>query len=139
METRYPTKVDLWLFLLVGVGMLVGTVAVIAAGFETGEWVAAGVFVLVWVLVGALAWPVEYVLSDEELVVRSGVIRWRVPLGEFVSISATRDPSSAPAWSLDRLKISYGTKFIMISPDRREEFLDDLEQRVRDARRMASR
>ncbi|GMV89091.1 MAG: hypothetical protein AMXMBFR81_20220 [Chthonomonas sp.] len=139
METRYPTQVDLWLLLVVAAGMLVGTFAVIAAGVESGEWVAAGAFVLVWALVLALAWPVEYVLSDEELVVRSGVIRWRVPLGEFVSISATRDPSSAPAWSLDRLKITYGKKSIMISPARREEFLDDLEQRVRDARRMASR
>lgn len=139
METRYPTQVDLWLLLVVAAGMLVGTFAVIAAGVESGEWVAAGAFVFVWALVLALAWPVEYVLSDEELVVRSGVIRWRVPLGEFVSISATRDPSSAPAWSLDRLKITYGKKSIMISPARREEFLDDLEQRVQDARRMASR
>lgn len=139
METRYPTKVDLWLLLLVAAGMLVGTFAVIAAGVETGEWVAAGVFVLVWVLVGALAWPVEYVLFDEELVVRSGVIRWRVPLVEFVSIAATRDPTSAPAWSLDRLKITYGKKSILISPDRREEFLDDLEERVKVARRTAGR
>ncbi len=133
METRYPTKVDLWLLLLVAAGMLVGTLAVVAAGIETGEWVVAGVFVLIWVFVGALAWPVEYVLSDEELVVRSGVIRWRVPLAEFVSIAATRDPTSAPAWSLDRLKITYGKKTIMISPGRREEFLDDLEQRVKRA------
>ncbi len=139
MDTSYPTKVDLWLLLLVGAGMLVGTFGVIAAGLQAGDWIAAGVFLLVWIAVGALAWPVEYILTDEELIVRSGVIRWRVPLVEFVSIQATRDPSSAPAWSLDRLKITYGKKTILISPTRREEFLDDLEERVRLARRLAGR
>lgn len=81
------------------------------------------------VLLG-FAHPVYYMLTDFELVVRSGFLQYRVPLASIVEVRPTRNPLSSPAWSLDRLRVEYrkGTKtrYLLISPEDKNAFLREL-------------
>ncbi len=122
MTERYQTKVDWWILLSAGLGPVVGVGVCLAVGeFWTALFVG-----LMMLGVGAVCWPCEYVLDLDALIVRSGVIKWRVPYREIERVQTTRNPLSSPAWSLDRLAISYGRNQIMISPVRQEEFLTEL-------------
>jgi membrane protein YdbS with pleckstrin-like domain len=125
----FPTRVDRWLVLVLGGSAAVSVAAVWAAAREApGEALAAGAIVAAsGVLVAALAVPTRYTITDTELVVRSGMLRHRIPLAAIHRVYPTRNPLSAPAWSLDRLGVEYAKKrgrpLALISPQRREEFL----------------
>src|SRR6185436_12660669 len=67
-----------------------------------------------------------YVVEPPELVIRSSFFTWRVPISEIRSITPTRSPASSPALSLDRLRIDYGTRAIMVSPDDPRRFIEAL-------------
>jgi ABC-type dipeptide/oligopeptide/nickel transport system permease component len=129
----YRSRVDRWLL----VAVLASAAGCLAAGVAamltspSGTASLAAIFLLlvsafpVWIL-GAT----YYVLAGEELQVRSGPFRWRIPIREIRAVTPTRNPLSSPALSLDRLRIEYGgSKWIMISPRDREGFLRELERR----------
>lgn len=129
----FHSKVDRWLL----VAVLASAAGCLAAGViamltsPPGAASLIGLFLLlvsafpVWIL-GAT----YYVLTGDELLVRSGPFRWRIPVREIRSVTPTRNPLSSPALSLDRLRIDFGSsKWIMISPREREEFLRELDRR----------
>ena len=65
-----------------------------------------------------------YEIDDETLRVRSGPFRWLIPLDEIERVEETRSALSAPALSLDRIRIVYGSgKSIMVSPQNKEDFI----------------
>ena len=83
-----------------------------------------GVGLPLWLLLGT-----RYILEPDQLLVRSGPFRWRVPIADIVRITPTTNPLSSPALSLDRLRIEYGRgSAIMISPRDKDRFLRDLEE-----------
>lgn len=134
METVvFRSKVDGWLAVVL---ILSAIVSLGAAGYlllldEPGGLAVAAVLVL---LGGALPlWlmnSTHYTLTDSELRVVSGPFRWRVPLREIRAVTATRNPLSSPALSLDRLRIEHGhAKWLMISPHDKEGFLRELQVR----------
>ncbi len=126
----YWSKIDTWLLLLVGFGIL-GAVAVgISAPPQgsVGRWLAIIGLPLVLFL---FAFPVSYRVSTSELTIRSGVLlRWKIPLEAIQDVYPTRNPLGSPAWSLDRLHIRYsrGAKLasILISPKNKSDFLREL-------------
>jgi hypothetical protein len=68
-----------------------------------------------------------YAIEGDTLLIRSGFIRWRVPIREIRSIEPTRSLLSSPALSLDRLRIAYGGwKAVMVSPEQKERFIEAL-------------
>jgi hypothetical protein len=67
-----------------------------------------------------------YAIEGDTLLIRSGFIRWRVPIREIRSIQPTRSLLSSPALSLDRLRIDYGRTPIMISPEEKQRFIETL-------------
>lgn len=83
--------------------------------------------------VGVPVWlgvSTRYILSDRELLIRAGPLRWRVPLQEINVIEPTRNPLSSPALSFDRLRIDYARgRSVMISPRNKDAFLRDIEAR----------
>jgi hypothetical protein len=88
-------------------------------------------------LVASLAYlwltvPVHYQITDEDLRVRGGPFCWKIPLGSILQVRPTRNPLSAPAWSLARLHIRYRKKsrksFVLISPSDRAAFLEELQK-----------
>lgn len=75
--------------------------------------------------------PVSYQITADELLVRGGPFHWKIPLDSILQVRPTKNPLSAPAWSLARLHISYRKKakknFVLISPKDRQAFCDKLE------------
>lgn len=129
-STSYPSKVDFWL----AAAILTAALATPFAAVElvrAGQWAVALLAVGVWVGVAFVTFPLSYTLTPTELIVRSGLIRWRVPLDGIRRVYPTRSPLSSPAWSLDRLAVEYGTsRRLFISPSRKAEFLQDLAERA---------
>ena len=72
-----------------------------------------------WLMLGT-----HYTVDRGTIRIVSGPFRWKVPIDEITSVSATRNPLSSPALSLDRLSIRYGKRRrIMISPADKAGFL----------------
>lgn len=134
---RYATKVDGWLKLISAVYIVIslglpawhlGSMISLGEPFDPGITVLPlAVLALMWMI----AYPCEYTFEPKSLVIRSGLLRIRVPLLAITSVSPSRNPLSAPAWSLDRLDVRYGrTRRVLISPREKAEFLAELVRRA---------
>ena len=127
MATVYKSKVDWWLGAILGVAMIASALAglkALSANTPNAIWAAAliGGVGLVLPLVSLLS--TRYVIQDQQLVVRSGLFKWRIPINEISGITPTSDPIASPALSLDRLRITYGqAKSLLISPRDKDGFL----------------
>lgn len=134
----FRSKRDGWLVIALGgviVALLLAAVPLLQKAF-TGFLPAIPGLLL---LTGSLALSASvmgitrYIVSGEELFIRSGAFRWTVPIGSIESVSATDDPSSAPALSLERLRIEYvrdgSNREILVSPEDRQDFVQTLRAR----------
>lgn len=129
---RFESRRDRWLVLLLRV------IPVVVLAMVGGAWfvshhdlrgpIAGAVIVIVVELVffESILRSTYYVVQGQTLTIRSSFITWRVPVREIRSITPTRSAVSSPALSLDRLRIEYGERWIMVSPDRRVEFIEAL-------------
>lgn len=124
---RFTSKVDWW----IAASVLLAPVAVIFSAVLTREPIVWVIGIAVLASLAALCWPCDYTLADEALIVRSGLIKWKVPYKQIERVEPTRNPLSAPAWSLDRIAISYGGKLMLISPLQKDEFMNELRARAR--------
>ena len=134
-HVTFPSKRDWWIVALIWVGALLA----LFAGFDqlsgAGSPALRGSFSLLCVAIaGFMIWVLyrtEYVLTMEDLLVRCGPFRYRIPLAGVDSVTPSRNPLSSPACSLDRLLIKWedGRRQILISPDPKADFLRVLAQR----------
>lgn len=133
---RFESRKDAWIAVVLWIAVLAqafaGVVVLVAGGPLWIRLVGGGFCLL---MAGFAVWilrSTEYAVGSEELRIRSGPFRWRVPLREIQEVRPTRNPISSPALSLDRLRIRYeGSRFgILLSPVDRERFLAELEARV---------
>lgn len=123
---------DTWLAVLLCV-LPISVVVTWVAALTTGSsedliGAVVGTLIVVGILLG-LAYPIRYGLDDEQLIVRFGLARSRIPLVDITKVEPTRNPLASPALSLDRLSIVYGTGLtgtVMISPADRDGFLGEL-------------
>lgn len=132
MTKVYRSKVDRWLLGILIAAMIAATLGAVSAVAAVG-WEAWWAIFLLMLGVGLPAWILTttyYTLDDVELIVRSGPFKWRIPVAEIRTISKTSNPLSSPALSLDRLRIEYGKRSIMISPEDRDAFIEDIESRI---------
>jgi hypothetical protein len=129
----YRSKKDLWLFGLVWCAVLAplaaGLFNVLGGNAEVG-WHLIRVGFVVAAAVLFTTYPLDYEIAAGELVARSGFMRWRVPLSSIQEVSPSRNPASAPAWSLDRLRVEYlkggSARTLYVSPEDKAAFLRDL-------------
>lgn len=129
----YRSKKDLWLFGLVWAAVLVplavGLFNVLGGNAGLG-WMLLRVGVVTAAAVLFTTYPLNYEITSGELVARSGLMRWRVQLASIQEVSPSRNPASAPAWSLDRLRVEYlkgtETRTLYVSPEDKAAFLYDL-------------
>ncbi len=132
MDIRYESKKDRWLVILIWITafvMLAAAFVFLHAPVPTPIRLLVPVifiivsFLMLWTLYGTY-----YVLTERELVIRSGPFRWLIPLDSITEVSSTRNPQSSPACSLDRLLLLYGPRgsSIMISPEDRDGFVRNL-------------
>jgi hypothetical protein len=130
----FRTKVDWWLGAMILTSAAVSAIAVVIVGVVESPFLALsfspilllGGGLPVWVLLAT-----NYTFNAADLDVRCGPFAWRVPLRDIHGVTATRNPLSSPALSLDRLRIDFGhMRSIMISPEDKEGFMKELRKRV---------
>jgi hypothetical protein len=134
MNTAFESKRDAWIVILIWGGALVCGAAAAnqfsaplnaMSALMLALYGGAAAFML-WVLYG-----IDYTLSADELLIRCGPLRYRVPLAAIDSVQPSRNPLSSPAASLDRLLIRYHDqrRQILISPTPKADFMRELRQR----------
>jgi hypothetical protein len=129
---RFESKRDLWVVLLVRALPFVILAVLAAVEYAHGKpmrGVIAGLVTLVIVevfMVEPMMRSTYYLIEGDMLFVRSGFLKWRVPVGQIRSITPTRSARSSPALSLDRLLIEYDDKHIMVSPEAKQRFIEAL-------------
>ena len=98
---------------------------------------AVVVFPLAALLLALVSWVflgTKYAFLEDCLLVRSGPYARRIPYTRISSVKPSKDISSAPALSLDRLALTvsngkYVTDVILVSPEDKESFLRELKKR----------
>jgi len=129
---RFESKRDLWLILVLRIMPLVLLVAVGAVWYQQhGDMrgpIAGAAVVIAFELIlsESVLRSTYYRIDNGTLVIRSSYITWRVPIAEIRSVTPTRSALSSPALSLERLRIEYGRKTILVSPDNPERFIEVL-------------
>lgn len=125
---RFKSKVDRWMFVLLIFVIIMQVVAVGSAALQAGDPLATTglIFVMIGVA-GLMVWLIVgtcYTVDRGVIRIASGPFRWKVPIDEITSVTATRSLLSSPALSLDRICIRYGKRRrIMISPADKAGFL----------------
>jgi membrane protein YdbS with pleckstrin-like domain len=135
----YHSKTDTWFVILTAFAILIPLLAGIynvvmpnrapQAGWSS---LLLGLFLAAFVL--CVTYPLYYEITDSALKIRCGLfIREEIPLPAIVAVYPTNNPLSAPALSLDRLRINYTRngreRFGLISPKNKEGFLQELVSR----------
>lgn len=131
MDKIHQSKVDNWLLMLVvSVALLVLLAATLLA---LSGWAPLGfiLFVFAAVLPMWIAMATRYHIIDNELRVRAGPFRWRIPLDYIDTVEPCHNAALAPAMSKERLWLSYrdasGQRFgLLVSPEDRYQFIFDL-------------
>ena len=132
-NTVYRSNLDSWLLTVFRVTTAFSLVA-IAAVFYAGASHAALVSIPILIAGVVLPWWIllttDYTVTNLSIEVRSGPFHWSIPFRDITRLELTRDATSSPALSLDRLRIQYSAGArIMISPESREKFIADLRSR----------
>lgn len=131
-EKTFRSRVDAWLVLAV--------VAATALPIGAAMWLAQhgqmhGVLLLgCWgtamgFVVAALSRPLRYTLRTDRLHIQSGWLDWDVPYAALRRVAPSWNPLAAPAWSLRRVRLDFADGFILVSPDDREVFIQELAER----------
>lgn len=123
----FHSKVDAWIAVLLLSAVIVTLGAVAQAASRASGLALLGPAVLALVGVVLPLWVLlstRYVVDEDHLSIRSGPFRWRVPLADITGVARTRSALSAPALSLDRVRIDYGAhRAVLVSPRDIEAFV----------------
>lgn len=123
----FKSRVDGWLAMVafgvpvVGISIPLSKLGVSVKALPPIAIVAAALMFEAWLFT-----TVQYRIEEGELRVRAAFLRWNIPIRDIRSITPTRNPSSSPALSLDRLSIVYGDKEILVSPIDKYRFIEVL-------------
>ena len=136
---RFNSKIDRWLLFLLAAVMVFEVVVMSLAATRANEpgeafFLIATALAIV-ALIGSMLIGTHYTVTGDTLRVVCGPFRWKVPIDAIESVEATRNPLSSPALSLDRLRIQYGKKRIMVSPSDKAGFLRAIGQDPGNVRR----
>lgn len=122
----YRSAISYFLFVPVWILLVAAVISIV----YSGQIVAIGLMVVV---VFAIVLPIflntNYTISEQLLKVRCGVIlRQDIPISSITRIEKTGTILSSPALSIkDRIEVFYGKyDSVIISPERRAEFIADL-------------
>jgi hypothetical protein len=137
----YATKRDRRFSLLIwgtALGMVGPTVALLWNQGGANWWLGT----LLFTSATMALWTVQsmhYRLETGRLKINAGPFHWEIALADIRSVTPVRNAASAPAMSMDRLAIVYTDKGkdekVLISPDDRQAFLQELGQLDRGLKR----
>jgi len=130
----YRSKIDWWMRAIL-FGFIPG-ISVFIPVYELymGDWTAVmfglGFLVLYLILLLCLIFPMKYIITENALIIRHGLVRHTISLREIREVRPSKNPLSSPALSLDRLQIDRVTGFpVLISPENKDSFIIDLASR----------
>lgn len=110
-------------------------VLLIVRGLAEGRPLAGALVPLLILAAVAPLVLVSYQLTSDEIIVRAGWLRWRMPLNHIRVLKATRDMWSSPALSLDRIEIRTDRGlWLMVSPADRAGFIAAIRAKVPDVK-----
>ncbi|RYD99476.1 MAG: hypothetical protein EOP54_03860 [Sphingobacteriales bacterium] len=124
MKRVFRSKVGLELLAPLVIIMTTVVVLLLMSGAYT--WTILVIPVLTSVFITHMFLTTYYTISGDELRIRCGfLMNIQISIATITRIKETSDPTSAPAISLDRLRIEYGNqKSILISPKEKQAFID---------------
>lgn len=93
----------------------------------SSKWIPFFIDLLLYVSVVYLMVSIKYEINESQLIIHQAMGKMVIDINTIKSIEPTHTILSAPASSLDRLRISYN-KYddVVISPRRKEEFIRQL-------------
>ncbi|MDU4392419.1 MAG: PH domain-containing protein [Acinetobacter ursingii] len=133
MQT-FRSKKDWWIvgFIVAATGILLQMLWSMQLRGTLEEYPEHG---LVYALVIAILWwPIvntRYIVTQDQLIIHSMFLKWTISRDQIQNITVTNNPVSAPALSLDRLKIDYQkdgkSKSVLVSPKDKKAFCQTLQ------------
>jgi hypothetical protein len=136
MDQTYPSKIDIWLILVLVMALALPIVLSLFM-FQSNPreaLITLATPVFTFGLCALLLIPCTYTLRDDHVLIRSGITRYRVFYKDITSVEKSSSMWSAPALSLQRVKLSLDHRFYLISPKNREDFIQALQKRISTAR-----
>ncbi|WP_114701435.1 PH domain-containing protein [Psychrobacter proteolyticus] len=134
-DITFVSKVDFWLVLLLW-GLSLFTVSVPLWQWKRDAHKSLIQTILTTVILIPFAalmlipfFGTEYTLTNDQLQVDSGFSVQKIEITDITYITPTRSMSSAPALSLDRIKISCQDEEILISPKDKPRFYREIQAR----------
>lgn len=130
MTDTFRSKIDGWLLLTLAAALLLPMLApalMLMNGVaipRSAALIFAGTVILtaclpLWIIFGT-----SYRIEGGTLRIRSGPIRWNIPVNSITAVGPSRSWLAGPALSLDRLEISHGAGArIMVSPEDQAGFI----------------
>lgn len=120
LPRRFASKVDWWIPLLLVLPLAFVVGALVMGTLSPVVLVAVLVpqFFVLWILART-----RYLVTTDGLTVRCGPFSWTVPATAIRSLSATRNPLSSPALSLDRIAVRHTGGLLMVSPRNKAGFV----------------
>ena len=120
----YPSKIGLWIILLVLLIFGVG----IAYSIGQEDWINGAIQTGILFVVILIFKSISYEINEGTLLVKSFFwFKKEIPIDTITGIQETYNPISAPAASLDRLEVLYGKyNSIVISPKDKGAFIEHL-------------
>lgn len=129
----YKSKIDRWLIIVLAISSLF-LLALIYSNFDIQTLYEDLFFLVLLSSLTLLIWlpiPTTYYVVDSEILkIHSIFLKWEIPLNSIQKIEQTSDSLSAPALSLDRMKIEYikegMCKSVMVSPRHKADFIKQI-------------
>ena len=124
MKQVYRSKVDSWLLILILVAWGIPLTLIVVNEFSAVKFSIVS-FMLIFTLL--LLFGIKYTKEGKVLRVHySFFYSERINIDEITEIANTHTLLSAPAASLDRVKITYGKKYVILSPKDKQMFVKQL-------------
>lgn len=124
-ELYFASKKDLWPGILIWTGVAVPLVAFLWGSL----WLGTALMTVCALFIGWIWLGTGYTFTYTGLEVKCGPFKRIIPFEDINLIQHTRDASSGPALSLDRLEIQYArNKSVLISPSDKNLFLKTLRE-----------
>lgn len=121
----FKSKVDIWLLVVIDIAAFLSCYATIQQG---GTWtMVAGKLVLVAALVAYVTYVLFYIKYEFRgsylVIYYQPFVKRSIKIDKIKRVEATCNPLSAPAASLDRLKLTYVGGSILVSPKDKVGFI----------------
>lgn len=125
MKKVYKSKIGPEL--AVPLTIIFGTVLCLVLSDKRG-WAGMAILIPVIFFLVHMFTTTKYIISENNLRVKCGFLFDKtIDINTIKTISATNNPVSSPAASLDRLEIKYGKSYsVIISPKLKKEFIEEI-------------